>query len=120
MEAGTLHDYLLGAERPRQPKTPRSNETGNKRWGTIEEDKSALAFRIAVENVNSLPPQHHNNSKLNTIRKFDRHYSVDVRCMLDLNANWDVVQEENKLHELLRSEAPTRVKTAHNRHECTG
>ena len=56
MEAGTLHGYLLGAERPRQPKTPRGQEKGNNRWGTIDQDKSALAFRIAVENVNSLPP----------------------------------------------------------------
>ena len=106
MATGTLHDYLLGTARPRQPKTPRRQEAGNRRWGSIDHDKSALAFRIAVENVNTLAPRHHNNSKLNTIRKFDRHYGVDVRCMSELNANWDVVQEENKLHLLLAIRSP--------------
>ena len=86
MEARTLHDFLQGVERPRQPKTHRHTVTGNKQWG-IDQDKSALAFRIIMENVNSLSPWHHNNHKLNTIQKFDRYYSVDVLCMSELNMN---------------------------------
>ena len=87
MESGTLHAFLQGSTRQHPPKAPTHLQTNWKRWGHVEQEKSALAFQIVVKNVNLLPPRHHNNSKPDTIRKFDRHYSVNVRCMSELNTN---------------------------------
>ena len=59
----------------------------------------------------------HKNSKLDLLRKFCRDIKADVVALQELQVNWDLTQQHEKLYDLLGSEVKTRVVTGHNVHE---
>ena len=74
--------------------------------------------RIISGNIGGIRPTVWNNSKLSKIKKMTRELKADITLYQELGVNWSMVKKHQTLYELLCSEVPTKVSTAHNVHEC--
>ena len=73
--------------------------------------------RVISGNIGGIRPTVWNNKKLAKIKKTTRDLKADITLYQELGVNWSMVKKHQTLYELLRSEVPTKVSTAHNIHE---
>ena len=86
-------------------------------WGSIIRKKRRNMARVISGNIGGIRPTVWNNSKLAKLKKTTRDLKADVTLYQELGVNWSMVKKHQTLYELLRSEVPTKISTAHNVHE---
>ena len=88
-------------------------ETHGDELGTKPEGHTRFWF----ENYDGIPVSPWKRDKISRIRKVGRQLEVDGLGGVELQTNWSMVRAEQRLEELLRTEAAGRVMVGYNTHE---